>query len=148
MPPVFDGISLMDLPGDTLSAFFDSPNGLGWDESRGSLPAFLCGVLRNRLLMRLRRHYRWNGGSLDDASVARVSRLPVTQPQVDVDADVEEIISTIGDDPNLVAFVNAAIHVYDGGNDVNKQLGSELGLTPRQVVTLRKRLLRRLDHGK
>jgi hypothetical protein len=68
LPDVLDGTSVEDLAEDTLTDFFASPDALGWDGR--DLAAFLCGVLRNKFLTRLRRQKRM-AGSLDDEDFTR-----------------------------------------------------------------------------
>jgi DNA-directed RNA polymerase specialized sigma24 family protein len=69
MPGVFDGISADDLVGETLTAFFNDPNGLGWNPTtQDNLVKFLCGVLSNKYQTH-RRRSRNREGAADDRQV-------------------------------------------------------------------------------
>lgn len=144
VPSVFDGISVMDLPGETLLAFFESPDGLGWDPTRGDLEPFLSGVLKKKLLTRLRRHMRV-AGSLDDNAFGYKSEPQVNgngETQAALNSVVERLKRGAGGNRAFRAFIKAALH-YDGGNDVNEQMAEALGIKPRQVVALRRKFTRR-----
>ena len=74
-------------------AFFASENALGWDENKGDLAAFLCGVLRNKFLDRVRRHRRRDGGSLDDSTF--VERFPERESPVHRALEFKEWIASL-----------------------------------------------------
>jgi hypothetical protein len=143
-PSVFDGISVVDLPAETLLAFFESPDGLGWDPTRGDLESFLGGVLKNKLLTRLRRHMRV-AGSLDDDAFGYKCEPQVNgdgPPQAAFNSLVKTLKRGAGRNRAFRAFIRAALH-YDGGNNVNEQMAAALGIKPRQVVALRRKFTRR-----
>jgi hypothetical protein len=147
VPPIIDGVSLEDMPGETLLSFLESTDALGWVAERGDLGTFLCGVLKNKLFTRLRRQWR-NSGSLDDPGFQPGSTmLAADHGRV---AEAESFISRlkrlVKGDEELERFVDAAL-MYEGGNDVNKQMGGELGERPARVSSIRKRLLRRVSGG-
>src|SRR6267142_6243558 len=72
MPDVFDGISSEDLIGEVFLSFLASPDQLGWDPEKGRLESFLAGVLKHKMIDRIRRHSKI-AASIDDPSFAQTA---------------------------------------------------------------------------
>jgi DNA-directed RNA polymerase specialized sigma24 family protein len=144
VPRIVDGVSLMDLPSETILTFLESEDALGWDSCKGDLASFLCGVLKHKLLDHHRRQ-KFTAGSLDDEHFLQHLVDPTIIPEElsDTAATIEFLKHRVGGDTELQAFLEAA-DSYDGGNDVNKQIATTLGITPQGVVIIRKKLLRRI----
>jgi hypothetical protein len=143
-----DGFSPEDLAEETIMAFFASKNTLGWDESKGDLAAFLCGVLRNKFLDRVRRHRRRDGGSLDDSGF--VERFPERASQespvhraLEIKEWIANLKSKLRGDKELEDLINV-IGSINGDHNINQELAAELGTTVDDIVNRRKRLKRLL----
>lgn len=140
---LFDsGLDHQDVAQDVLAEFYNSPDGLGWKESKGKLEAYLARIVQNRVVDHLRRQ-RHVAGSLDDDSRTR----PATSKQQHSEAPErarsdlkEELYALVGDDPKLRDLI-AAAEMTSGEHNVNQELGEILDKTPRQVSKLKERLL-------
>jgi DNA-directed RNA polymerase specialized sigma24 family protein len=132
-PDTFDGgFDYEDVLGEVLREFFESSDGLGWKESKGSIEAFLGKVLHNKIVDHLRRQ-KHVGGPLDGQSQTAV---PVSQgsPQggapehakVDLTA---KLYALVGDDQPLRDLI-AAAGLTSGGHNVNQELGEILDKSP------------------
>lgn len=135
------GTSAKDLSGETLEAFFDSPNRLGWSEKKGPLENFLCGVLANKAKTHRRRD-RKVAGSFDDKErsfpVISGERTPEEKAQ---SKELEEkLCAAVGDDQDLRDLI-AAVEWTTGGHCVNKELAEYLGKTAPEIVNLKRRLM-------
>jgi DNA-directed RNA polymerase specialized sigma24 family protein len=142
----FDGgFDYEDVLGEVFKEFFDSPDGLGWKESKGSIEAFLGRVLHNKIVDHLRRQ-KHVGGSLDDTSQAAVS-LSKSGPRVEApehakDDFTAKLYALVGDDTPLRDLI-AAAEMTSGSHNVNQELGELLDKTPHQVSKLKERLLKK-----
>jgi DNA-directed RNA polymerase specialized sigma24 family protein len=142
MPDIFDGVSAEDLVIQALSTFFEDPNGLGWNPTRGSLDRFLLGVLKHKAIDHMRRHERI-AGSIDDPDL--VQKPYLVQPMTDGNENGElyrELKKAARGDSDLERLVEAVPDI-DGRHNTNQQLAEELGTTPQDIVNRKKRLLRR-----
>jgi DNA-directed RNA polymerase specialized sigma24 family protein len=144
-PDVLDGISAEDLAVETLIEFFGSSDALGWDGR--SLTAFLCGVLRNKFLDRLRRQRR-AAGSLDDADFAM--RVPANaagelsaHDALEAKQWIAGLKSKLAGDTDLEDLLDA-IASTNGDHNINQQIADDLGTTVADVVNRKKRLKRLL----
>ncbi len=149
-PDSFDcGISVEDLVGETLTAFFDSPKALGWkpgketldspNETQKSVERFLAGVLRHKAVDHLRRQ-KHVAGSLDDPDkdVTPASRDEVT-PSVDYAFTRDRICELLKNDRELIDLI-VATEFVTGEHNVNQELAEILGKTPQEIVNLKRRL--------
>ena len=142
--PTFDGgLDIEDLAGEVLNDFFDSPDGLGWKESKGTLETYLRRILHNKAVTHLRRQ-KFIAGSLDDENSAVVSdqnkRACAGMPErarPDIKAEIYALIQ--GD--SVLEDLVAATELISGGHNANQELGEVLNKTPRQVSKLKERLL-------
>jgi DNA-directed RNA polymerase specialized sigma24 family protein len=139
------GVSAEDLVQETLQAFAESPNGLGWRESKGELRVFLGVVLRNKFVDHIRREKkvarpdpdatqpcaaRQSGVALDDGLALQELRdrlLILIKGRVD-ERELEE-------------FILAASMTTSEGK-VNQQLADLMQVDVSEVINRRRRLLR------
>jgi DNA-directed RNA polymerase specialized sigma24 family protein len=145
-PDVFDGVSIDDLMNETILAFFESENALGWDASRGSLLVFLSGVLRNKLADHRRRHNRRIAGSVDNPKFTHTIQAELTcgmgtQEQLEAKQWVASLREKLSPYKELQDVVTAAESV-NGKNNINQQLAKALRTTPTDVTNRRKRIRR------
>lgn len=147
MPEIFDDMSVEDVVGDVLVTFFASPNALRWNPSIGPLDKFLMGVLRHKIIDRLRREISFSkhtAGSLDDPGFARKigTSIAASPP-----TDQELVRITCADwkkadqDPELHELLIAGLKI-DGGRNRNQQLAKEMATSVRDVSNRKKRLRR------
>jgi DNA-directed RNA polymerase specialized sigma24 family protein len=141
-PETFDmGVSAPDLAHETISAFLDSSNGLGWNPGRGTIEKFLVGVLWNKARTHLRKARRI-GGSLDDPDTPHLA--PPAADSVAADIQFrnlrEKLYEALEDDPELRELI-AATEQTSGEHNVNQELSEILGKPVSQVVNLKRRLL-------
>ncbi len=142
MPDIFDGVSAEDLVIQVFITFLEDPDGLGWTPKRGPLDRFLLGVLKYKTIDHLRRQER-TIGSFDDPDF--VQDLYVVQPVADGNGNGElytKLKEAAKGDSDLEKLVDAITSI-DGRNNINQQLAVELEMTTREIVNLRRRLLRR-----
>ena len=135
------GVSADDLVEETLLAFWESPDALGWKQAKGSLEAFLAGVLQKKAIDHFRRQ-KFVAGSTSDADGPYATvRAPDT---VELDAQamshwraLERLVTGHRDLEDLVA----AAQMRPGGPNVNQEIGELMGKTPAQVSKLKIKLL-------
>lgn len=137
------GVSADDLVEETLMKFWQSPNGLGWRESRGPLHVFLGRILKNSFIDHIRREKR------------------VVRPEPEVGAPTQQIGPHLTEDLALKAFQSGLLRLVKGRNDeqeladfilaaplttsdgkVNQQLADLVKTDEEGVVSRRNRLLR------
>lgn len=136
------GLSDRDVVGETLTAFLESNNRLGWKAGKGAtLATYLCRVLRNKFVDHLRRSNKV-GGSLDDETFTKknLKQTDYPAPNAEYQSLEDEILAIVGDDQELRDLVTAA-GLTDGGHNVNQQLAELMGKSPREIVNLKRRLL-------
>jgi DNA-directed RNA polymerase specialized sigma24 family protein len=140
----FDGgVSAEDLVRETLTAFLESSNGLGWSEKQGRLEPFLCGVLLNKARAHF-RHEKKVAGSLD----AENHGFPVVDgrrthaAQYESKELFEKLYEAVGDDAGLRELITA-VDLTTGAHNVNQELADAMDdKTPPQVVNLKRRLMK------
>jgi hypothetical protein len=135
------GISAEDLVTETLEEFFDSPDGLGWKPSKGTMEQFLTVVLKRRAVDHLRRQGHI-AGSLDDedGAIPEPKVADTTVQKVEYNDLVTKLYDLVGDDQDLRDLI-AAADLTTGGYKVNQELGEILGKTPQDIVNLKRRLV-------
>lgn len=136
------GVSDEDLVVETLTAFFESKNGLRWKAGKGAkLATYLCTVLHNKFVDHLRRANKVDG-SLDDEAFTRkhLRHSDNPAPSAEYKSLEEDMLAIVGDDPDLRDLITAT-ELTDGGHNVNQQLAELLGKSPHDVVNLKRRLL-------
>jgi DNA-directed RNA polymerase specialized sigma24 family protein len=139
------GLSAEDLATETLDKYLLSPNGLGWRENKGSLPAFLGTILRNRFIDYLRRERRLVPTEEDSTQSLPRTEI-VRSPDDDVVAGelkdrLLELVKGRKDEKDLRDFIEASIMISSDGK-VNQQLADLLGIDETEVVNRRKKLWR------
>lgn len=145
-PDTFDGgFDYEDVVGEVFKEFLESPDGLGWKESKGRIEAYLGKILHNKIVDHLRRQ-KHHGGPLEDDNLT-ASPGSKSGPQSAAPADAkgdctERLYMLVGDDAPLRDLI-AAAEMTSGGPNVNQELGDILGKTPHQVSKLKDRLLRK-----
>lgn len=144
MSSVFDGVSSEDLVGETLVAYFAQTSGMKWNPTQGTLERFLCGVLKNKFLIHVRRN-KQVGGSLDDVSFAPFSQRP-SQNGAPNSAKISDLIKIAAEGDYQLQNLLKAADDLDGPSKVNQQLSQRLNVSIPDVVNMRKRLTRRFEH--
>jgi len=145
-PDTFDGgFDYEDILGEVFQEFFNSPDGLGWKGSKGSIEAFLGKVLHNKVVDHLRRQ-KHLGGPLDDdsrtpAPASKDSPAGGAPARAKTDFTAK-LYTLVGDDGPLKDLI-AAAEMTSGSHNVNQELGEILDKTPHQVSKLKDRLLRK-----
>jgi DNA-directed RNA polymerase specialized sigma24 family protein len=142
----FDGgLDYEDVLGEVFKEFLESPDGLGWKESKGRIEAFLGTILHNKIVDHLRRQ-KHHGGPLEDdnpAAAPRSENGPQSGSPAHAKRDfTERLYMLVGDDEPLRDLI-AAAEMTSGGPNVNQELGDILGKTPHQVSKLKDRLLKK-----
>lgn len=139
------GVSADDLVAETMNKFLQSPNGLGWRESKGTLPVFLGAIMENCFIDHIRREKKVAKPDLDANDPAQLVQ---TQPKLVEDAALQEfqdrlltLIKGREDEEELQDFIVAASLTTSKGK-VNQQLADLLGVDEGEVVNRRKRLWR------
>lgn len=142
VPNTFDGgLDSQDVLNEVLREFFDSPDGLGWKASKGSIESFLGKVLHNKIVDHLRRQ-KHVADALDVVEPAGGDgRFAVSPERSKVDL-IAQLYALVGDDTDLRDLI-AAAEMTSGGPNVNQELGEVLNKTPHQVSKLKERLLRK-----
>lgn len=135
------GLSAEDLVTETLEEFFDSPDGLGWRPSKGTMEQLLTTVLKRRAI----DHFRRQGhvaGSLDDRerAIPEPEAVDTTAQRIEYNDLVEKLYVLVGDDQELRDLI-AAADLTTGGHKVNQELADVLGRTPEDIVNLKRRLV-------
>jgi hypothetical protein len=140
-PDTFGGQDCEDVVAEVLKDFYGSPNGLGWKQNKGKLETYLCTVVHNKLVERLRRQ-KHVGGSLDDPDLSppALDGPGTTAPESAKSNTKDALYSLVKGDVELQDLI-AAAELVEGGPNVNKELGEILNKTPRQVSKLKERLL-------
>ena len=143
-PDILDGVSADDLAEETLDTFLKSDDALGWDGER-NLGKFLCGVLKNKFLNRLRRQ-RKTAGSFDDPDFnavvsERVCVMPTAHRALEAKESMEVLKAKARGDRKLVELIDA-FGSTDGEYNINQQLAEKMNTTVKVVVNLRKKLKR------
>jgi DNA-directed RNA polymerase specialized sigma24 family protein len=139
----FDGgVSAEDLVRETLTAFLESSNGLGWSEEKGRLEIFLGGVLLNKARTHFRRE-RKVAASLDaeNHGFPVVDGRPTPAAAYESKEFLEKLYEAAGDDADLRDLI-AAVDFTTGAHNVNQELAEAMGKTPREVVNLKRRLMK------
>lgn len=139
------GVSADDLVAETMNKFLQSPNGLGWRESKGSLPVFLGAILENCFIDHVRREKKV---ARPEPNADDPAQLIQTQPKLIEDAALQEFQNRLlalakgrEDEQELQDFIVAASMTTSEGK-VNQQLADLLGVDEAEVVNRRKRLWR------
>lgn len=140
------GIGPKDLVSETFEEFFSSPTRLGWHPDKGPLQPFLKQVLRNNFL----DHKRRDGKVL----VPMKSELLSTSPSNAADpeaqgeaalmaAQLRELIKGRKDENELADFITASEVLGEDCrlSKINQQMADLLGVSAREVVNRRKRLM-------
>jgi RNA polymerase sigma factor (sigma-70 family) len=135
-----------DLVHDVLLRYLQSKRRLGWKRGKGSLFAFLCGVMVNIAREHKRKHSRFIASLSNPATLAEACQNPALcvnpQPKLDAKSELEIVVRASETDDELNAFVRAAGSV-DGPFRVQR-IAQELGVSPAEVRALQKRLERKL----
>ncbi len=135
------GVSAEDLVNETITAFLESSNGLGWNEKQGRLETFLGGVLVHKARSHLRRDKKV-AGSLDqqDHAFPVQDGRPTQAAEVEWKDFNEKLYQAVGDDEGLRDLI-AAVEFTTGAHTVNKELADAMGKTPQDAVNLKRRLM-------
>ena len=135
-----------DLVHDVFVRYLKSKKRLGWKRAKGSLFAFLCGVMVYIAREHKRKHSRRIDSLDNPATLAEASQNPALcvnpQPRLDARSKLEIVVRASETDDELNAFVRAASSV-DGPFRVQR-LAQELGVSRADVRALQKRLERKL----
>lgn len=142
-PETFDvGVSATDLVQETILAFCESSNGLGWNADKGPIEKFLVSVLWNKARTHLRRQKKV-GRSLDDTD-APPPQATVLQPTVAGEVQFEDLrdrlYGAVDGDQDLRDLI-AATELTTGAHNVNQEIAEIMGRTPREVVNMKRRLM-------
>ena len=143
-PETFDGgLDYEDMVGEVFGEFFQSPDGLGWKESKGTIEAYLGRVLHNKIVDHLRRQQHV-GGSLDDDNHDNAVRRNHSgeAPERAKSDFTAQLYVLVGEDAALRDLI-AAAEMTTGAHNVNHELGELLNKTPHQVSKLKERLLQK-----
>jgi DNA-directed RNA polymerase specialized sigma24 family protein len=141
MPDVFDGISPKDLVGETFVAYLSAESGLNWDPTRSSLERFLCGVLKNKFLMHVRRSKLLPASAENGPFLAELPNPAIMEERASDTVDRLKIVAR--GDRELEELIDAA-QGLETVSKVNQQLSERLNITVPDVVNRKKRLVRRL----
>lgn len=139
------GVSAEDLVQDTVKKFWQSPNGLGWRESKGSLPVFLGAILTNSFIDHIRRDKKIVRPEPDANGPEQPT---LNQPCPIDDLALKEfrdrlqtLIKGRKDEAELKDFILACSMINNEGK-VNQQLADLMGVGEGEVINLRNRLWR------
>jgi DNA-directed RNA polymerase specialized sigma24 family protein len=139
------GVSADDLVSETIEELFQSANGLGWRESKGTLPVFLGAILKNKFIDHMRRDVKVVRPD-PDAHESTGPRPTTQNPDNDI-AHLElqdgllRLIKGEVDEKELEELILAG-SMITGGGKVNQQLAEILGVEVGEVINRRKRLWR------
>jgi DNA-directed RNA polymerase specialized sigma24 family protein len=143
------GVSADDLVQETLTAYFESDNQLGWKKNKGNLCAYLCRVLENRYIDHVRRDKKV--GRECDVEEAAEKQHPINNNHPDDQIHYDELCEKIResirghrDEKELEEFLLATSMINNEGK-VNMQLAELLGTDTDDVLNRRKKLLRLLS---
>lgn len=139
-------ISPEDVVAETVCKFLESSNRLGWNPRRAPLEVFLFGVCRN--VARDHRRIAARDASFSDpAPVDENQKLLWIDPRKRYESEIvfSQVARALQDDmdKNLYALW-VQIKYVDHNHNINQQLAESLGIEPRDVVNIKKRLQRRL----
>ena len=144
-PAVFDGISAEDLASEAILTYLVSDTGLGWNRAEGSLLAFLCGVLKNKFRIHLRKSQRFVGPRHEEnLRPELVYSRPCGNPSGA--KKVEEAKAAARGLQPLEELIEAGENIESGRN-VNEQLAAQLATTTRDIVNRKKMFRRRFDRA-
>jgi DNA-directed RNA polymerase specialized sigma24 family protein len=149
LPDVFDGSSASDLVSETVVAFLESEDRLGWDCRIASIETFLCVVLRRKAIDHFRRHSRI-AGSLDDPDFNPPLNTSDGEQFLHDTLTLKELVRSVTEassDCKLADLIRATSLLTNDGR-VNQQLAEILSTSTRDVVNRKKRLLRMLKEGR
>jgi DNA-directed RNA polymerase specialized sigma24 family protein len=133
-PETFDvGFEYKDVLHEVFKDFFDSPDALGWRESKGPIEAYLGKVLHNRIVDHLRRQ-KHVAGSIDDENRSPSVQVgqkgvygrPPERAKVDTKSKLYELVE---DDAALKDLI-AAAELTSGSHNVNQEIGETLDNPP------------------
>ena len=147
------GVSAEDLAAETILKLLQSPNGLGWRESKGTLPVFLAAVLRNRFLDHIRRDAKIEHPDADiverkpNKSQSAATTLEEDLALEQLKGHLLNLIKGRDDERELADFIEAGSMTGSEGK-VDQQLADILGVTVGEVINRRKRLWRVAGVGK
>jgi hypothetical protein len=135
------GVSADDLVEQTLLAFWNSPDGLGWKPAKGSLEAFLAGILQKKAIDHFRRQ-KFVAGSTSDAegpygNVRAPDSIEESAQTTSLWRALERLVVGHQDLEDLVT----AAQLRPGGPNMNQEIGELMGKTPAQVSKLKIKLL-------
>jgi DNA-directed RNA polymerase specialized sigma24 family protein len=135
------GVSAEDLVNETVTAFLESPNGLGWTEKQGTLERFLGGVLVHKARSHLRRDKKV-AGSLDQDNHGFPTQdgRPTQAAEVEWRDFNEKLYAAVAGDQGLRDLI-AAVELTTGAHNVNQELADAMGKTPHDAVNLKRRLM-------
>ena len=139
------GVSADDLVQETLEKFLRSPNGLGWRESKGSLPVFLGKVLQNSFIDHIRREGKIirPDAEAGDASLPTAYK-PALTDDLAFQALQNRLLALIKgrkDEQELADFILAASMTTSEGK-LNQQFADLLSVDEGEVINRRNKLLR------
>jgi len=141
-PDTFDaGFNHEDCVGEVFTEFFDSPDGLGWRESKGAIEAFFGRVLHNKIVDHLRRQ-KHLGGPVEDDNQTGTKAGRIEAPERARSDFAAKLYELVGGDTALRDLI-AAKEMTSGDHNVNQELGDIMGKTPHQVSKLKDRLLKK-----
>lgn len=141
-PETFDvGVSAVDLVQETILAFCESSNGLGWNPEKGPIEKFLVSVLWNRARTHLRRQKKVGGSLDDDAPPPKATVLkPTIAGEVQFNDLRDRLYAAVDGDHDLRDLI-AASELTTGAHNVNQEIAKIMGKTPREVVNMKRRLM-------
>jgi RNA polymerase sigma factor (sigma-70 family) len=140
-------VSSEDIVSETILKFFTSETRLGWNPERSPLQVFLSGVCKNVA----RKHWRIalrQPASIDDTNdVAEHAKRFCVDPRDQYERKIVflQLEQTLrkDTDPHLYELM-MFVEFIDCEHNVNQQLAEHLGISPKQVVNIKKRLQRKL----
>ena len=125
--------------------FLQSPNGLGWRESKGSLPVFLGRVLENCFIDHIRREKKIvRPDTSEDESTQPTANQPTLTDDLVLKEFQDRLLALVRgrkDEQELADFILAGSLTTSDGK-VNQQMADLLGKDEKEVVSRRNRVLR------
>jgi len=139
------GVSADDLVQETIQKFLQSPNALGWRESKGSLSVFLGRVLENCFIDHIRRDKKIaRPDTSDDESTQPAAYQPTLTDNLALKEFQDRLLALVRgrtDEQELADFILAGSLTTSEGK-VNQQMADLLGKDEKEVVSRRNRMLR------